>query len=157
MRKCLGFFLLLFGAYDLTAQTPAYLHYGVRDGLPSNLVYSGLQDRDGLLWFGTDKGLARFDGSRFRIYGMRDGLPDSEVFNLKEDRDGRLWMFCFRKKPCYRFNGKIITVREDTLLGKIDIFTALGDLAETADGIRWISGYAGNLYRLTDSTIREYL
>lgn len=157
MRPHFVFFLLLVWARVLPAQTPVYLHYGVREGLSSNLVYGGLQDRDGLLWFGTDKGLARFDGARFRIYGMRDGLPDTEVFNLKEDRRGRLWMFCFRKKPCYRLNGKIVTAREDVLLEQINIFTALGDLAEAPDDSRWITGYAGNLYHLTDSTIREYL
>ena len=70
---------LIFFFNLLAAQMPAYLHYTVQDGLPSNLVYCGLQDRRGLLWFGTDKGLACFDGSRFRIYSMADGLPDPEI------------------------------------------------------------------------------
>ena len=87
--------LLFFRVTFLTAQTPAYLHYVVSDGLPSNMVYCGTQDHQGLLWFGTDKGLASFDGTRFRTFGMKDGLPDPEVLNVWEDSRERLWICCF--------------------------------------------------------------
>lgn len=139
----------------LSAQTPAYLHYGVRDGLPSNLIYYGLQDHDGLLWFATDKGLARFDGSRFRNYDMSDGLPDSEVFYLKTDSRGRLWMFCYQKQPCYRQYGRIVTAQEDSLLAKIDFETAIGDVAEDDRGQIWLSSYSNRFYVLTDTSIRR--
>lgn len=146
-------FVLLLAAWQLNAQTPAYLHYGVRDGLPSNLIYCGLQDKDGLLWFATDKGLARFDGSRFRVYDMSDGLPDSEVFNLKTDSRGRLWMFCYQKKPCYRYKGRIVTGASDPLLANIDFETALGELTEDERGVIWISSFSNRYYRLTDTSV----
>ena len=139
----------------LSAQTPAYLHYGVRDGLPSNLIYCGLQDQDGLLWFATDKGLARFDGSRFRTYDMSDGLPDSEVFYLKTDSRKRLWMFCYQKQPCYRQNGRIVTAQMDSLLARIDFETAIGDLTEDYKGQIWLSSFSNRFYVLTDSSIHR--
>ena len=40
-------------------------HYTSRDGLGSNVVNCGVQDRQGYLWFGTNHGLTRFDGYRF--------------------------------------------------------------------------------------------
>ena len=83
----------------VVAQTPAFIHYGVQEGLPSNLVYCGIQDQQGLLWFGTDKGLACFDGTRFRTLGIKDGLTDPEVLNLMDDSAGRLWISSYRKKP----------------------------------------------------------
>jgi ligand-binding sensor domain-containing protein len=118
----------------------------VQDGLPSNLIYCGLQDQRGLLWFGTDKGLACFDGIRFRVYGISDGLPDMEVLNMKEDSKGRLWLFCFRKKPCYMLNGQIITEKEDPLLAKI--YLELGSYAMFEDRQKrvWITGAHRQLY-----------
>src|SRR5262245_491950 len=97
------------------AQEPAYLHYNVSDGLPSALVYCVTQDSKGFMWFGTDKGLARFDGTRFKVFGMKDGLPDNEVVNVFEDSQGRLWLSCFGKQPAYIKDGVIIDSKSDSL------------------------------------------
>ena len=40
-------------------------NFTTRDGLGSNVVNCGLQDRQGYLWFGTNHCLTRFDGHRF--------------------------------------------------------------------------------------------
>lgn len=144
------YWTILFGLWKLTlcAQTPAYLHYSVRDGLPGNLVYCGLQDHRGLLWFGTDKGLACFDGTRFRTYGVSDGLPDPEVLNMQEDREGRLWLFCFRKKPCYMFNGKIITEKEDPMLAQMDLKTGTYLISEQTEEDWWLTELTATTYHV---------
>ena len=133
---------------SLAAQTPAYLNYTVRDGLPGNLVYCGLQDRRGFLWFGTDKGLACFDGTRFRTYDVSDGLPDPEVLNIQEDSQGRLWLMCFSQKPCYILNGKIITEKEDPELTKIKFNSATYTVSEDKTGRLWFAGRSRETYFL---------
>lgn len=141
----------------LMAQTPACLHYTVRDGLPGNLVYCGLQDKRGLLWFGTDKGLACFDGARFRTYGVSDGLPDPEVLHMQEDSKGRLWLFCFSQKPCYEFQGRIVTEREDPELKKIGYNTAGVTITEEKEsGAVWFTGYSPDLYCLDGDSIQHF-
>jgi len=140
------FVLLLLLPLSLMAQEPAYLHYGVQDGLPGNLVYCGLQDRNGLLWFGTDKGLACFDGTRFHNFGMADGLPDPEVLNLVEDNHNRLWISCFRKKPCYRMNSRIVNSKSDTLLDKVDFEIGMADFSQDNNAV-WITGLERDFYR----------
>lgn len=119
------------------AQEPAYIHYTVRDGLPGNLIYSCTQDRRGLLWFGTDKGLACFDGLRFHTYGVANGLPDPEVLRVKEDSQGRLWLFCFQKSPCYLKNGRIVTAAEDTMLARLNFISGTNTMWEDGRGGRW--------------------
>ena len=138
------------------AQEPSYMHYTVRDGLPGNLVYSCTQDRRGLLWFGTDKGLACFDGLRFHTYGVADGLPDPEVLQVKEDSKGRLWLFCFQKSPCYMENGRIITAAEDTLLAKINFITGTNTMWEDGQGGRWHIQPAKSAYYVHQKTASEY-
>lgn len=64
------------------------------DGLPDRTVTAVWQTRDGYLWVGTPKGLARFDGVRFRAvrpWGSEAGEPLA-VTVLCEDGQGRLWV-----------------------------------------------------------------
>ncbi len=61
-------------------------------GLPQNTVNALAQTRDGFLWVGTNGGLARFDGVRFRHFGLQDGLSSVRVSSLAEDSTGSLWV-----------------------------------------------------------------
>src|SRR5207245_3077295 len=63
----------------------------IRDGLASNLVTSILEDRSGVLWFGTDGGVSRYDGVSWRTFTTTDGLADDLVSSMLEDRSGALW------------------------------------------------------------------
>jgi len=135
-----GLLFLWLWLANLPAQTPSYLHYGVQEGLPSNLVYRGIQDHRDLLWFGTDKGLVCFDGTRFRIIGVKEGLPDPETLNLMEDSQERLWISIYQKKPCYRKNGRFYTIQEDSLLRKMPVESGLWEFYEDNDQRIWICG-----------------
>lgn len=63
------------------------------DGLPQVSIQAALQSRDGYLWFGTQEGLARFDGARFTVWDARNtpAIKRNNVLSLAEDSDGRLW------------------------------------------------------------------
>ncbi len=64
-----------------------------QDGLAGARVRSIFQDRQGVLWFGSEyDGLARFDGETWRVYIQTDGLAASEVKVMVQDRDGSLWL-----------------------------------------------------------------
>ena len=43
----------------------------MRDGLTDNTIPCIYKDEDGFMWFGTDDGLSRYDGKRFRISSLR--------------------------------------------------------------------------------------
>ena len=63
------------------------------DGLPQNSVTAICQTRDGYLWLGTQNGLARFDGVRFKIFSPDSipALPGNRITCLFEDAERRLW------------------------------------------------------------------
>lgn len=71
-------------------------HYGQEQGLPQPLVYAIAESGDGFLWVGTQGGLARWDGYRFRSYkrdpGNPSSLPDDWITVLHADPRGRLWV-----------------------------------------------------------------
>jgi len=62
-------------------------------GLPDNSVTSLAQTPDGYLWFGTFRGLVRFDGVRFTVFDSRTpGLENDQVIRLFVDATGALWV-----------------------------------------------------------------
>ncbi|UCH94195.1 MAG: helix-turn-helix domain-containing protein [Candidatus Aminicenantes bacterium] len=66
----------------------------IGDGLPQNSVLCLIQTREGYIWFGTQSGLVRFDGVRFRIYNRWNtkGLKNDRILALYQDTRGVLWV-----------------------------------------------------------------
>ena len=60
-------------------------------GLPSEQVRAVAQDAEGLMWFGTDAGLARYDGRRIQTVAG-EGLTSRRVRALRSDAGGALWV-----------------------------------------------------------------
>lgn len=72
-----------------------FTHLTKDHGLPHNYCHTALCDRRGFLWFGTQDGLARYDGVRFKVYGYSEdatGLSAPTVLDLEEDEKGFLWI-----------------------------------------------------------------
>lgn len=82
--------LLISLALHLHAQTPAYVQYTHKEGLPSNVCYQFFQNARGYMWIGTNDGAARFDGLHFRNYTISRGLHSNEVICVDELSDSAL-------------------------------------------------------------------
>ena len=76
----------------LFGQRYSFKHYGQDEGLTSLVAQCMLQDRTGFLWVGTQNGLFRYDGTRFRGFYKTEGLPSSRIESLYEGTDGTLWV-----------------------------------------------------------------
>ncbi|MBD2754849.1 ligand-binding sensor domain-containing protein [Spirosoma validum] len=73
----------------------------VSDGLTQGSVYHMLKDSRGFLWFGTQDGLNRYDGSRFRTYRpvvdehgtiQPGSIRGGNILGMVEDPGGNLWI-----------------------------------------------------------------
>ncbi|WP_118974356.1 sensor histidine kinase [Taibaiella koreensis] len=93
------------GALAASPRSVASLHFGSEDGLPSDLIYSSFADSKGYIWFATNKGISRFNGTRFTNFTTSDGLTDNEVFGFMEDMHNRIWIFSFKGDLCYYKDG----------------------------------------------------
>jgi len=64
-------------------RTATFRFYAEKDGLPNNVVYAILEDKEGNLWMSTNYGLSVFnpESALFVNYDVRDGLQSNE-FNL---------------------------------------------------------------------------
>jgi diguanylate cyclase (GGDEF)-like protein len=124
-------------------------NWGARNGLPQISVLSITQDRDGFIWVGTQNGIARFDGVRFRVFNRANtGLPLSFVRAAFTDRDGRVWFGTDR--ALLRFNGRGFDVFETP-----DAPVAVRALAQTAAGVLVASTPRG-LFHLQDGALTPW-
>ena len=104
-------------------------HFSVNDGLPSSEVYYALQDKKGYMWFATDAGVVRFDGSTFRTFDQSDGLTDNTVFQLFEDSKGRIWFGTFNLQFCYFWQDSIYEYQyNDNIKENLNIAEGLNSL-----------------------------
>lgn len=76
------------GRYD----GKAWRNYTVKDGLAGNIVYSVLEDNDGVMWFGTNRGLSRFDGNSWFTYNHSNGLLEDNVYAIATTSNGEIWV-----------------------------------------------------------------
>lgn len=83
------------------------LYYSIDDGLPSSETYSVTQDKNGLIWIGTDGGVSTFNGYEFKNYTTFDGLKDNVVFNVYEDAKGRMWYKSYTGGIGFISDGKV--------------------------------------------------
>lgn len=138
------------------AQDPPCTVLTVRDGLPSNTVYGMLQDRKGYLWFGTDAGLARYDGRSFRVWTTSDGLSDNEVLSVHEDPLGRIWCLTLNGRLSYVHDGKAYGIKEHPELALIRPASGTMGMAVDNEGFYWFGGIGGELFSWRGGVVKEH-
>jgi ligand-binding sensor domain-containing protein/signal transduction histidine kinase/DNA-binding response OmpR family regulator len=83
-------------AVDAQQAQLSFKHYTINEGLSQNTVYCLLEDKDGLIWMGTEDGLNKFDGYDFTQYKhdfrYSNSVSHNQINTLYEDREGRIWV-----------------------------------------------------------------
>ncbi len=79
--------------------------YTTQEGLPDSRVAPIAQDSEGYMWFGTQGGLARYDGQTFQRMTGADDIPGIFGRSMAVDHQGGLWFACSGFE-----NGKIMRV-----------------------------------------------
>ncbi len=144
-------------ALNPTKHLTEYAHnsWGPADGLPQNSVQSIQQTNDGYLWFGTQEGLARFDGARFVIFNKANtsAIKADNISSVAKARDGSLWI-AIRGGGAVRYaNGQFHSYTAAEGLSSNNVLAvAEGSIGE--DEI-WIAT-PDNLNRLSSGKITKY-
>jgi signal transduction histidine kinase/ligand-binding sensor domain-containing protein len=63
---------------------------GTAGGLRSNHVYAIFEDREGVIWFGTDRGVCRFDPHAPRVESVGDNGDSNFIRSLFQTSSGRI-------------------------------------------------------------------
>jgi signal transduction histidine kinase/ligand-binding sensor domain-containing protein len=124
--------------------------FTVEDGLPDSVVNAIVQTANGLLWVGTQSGLASFDGRDFTAADLRIAGSPSQgaVHALLESSAGDLWvgtdagLIVIPRPALDRFNPGLVTFYHlgSGVSGEVDA------LLQARDGVIWAATSQG-LYR----------
>lgn len=76
-------------------ETNTFKSYSKNEGLPDDVAYKIVEDNEGLLWFGTNHGLVRFnpETESVQVFTEKDGINNNQ-FNYKsgiKTRSGKLY------------------------------------------------------------------
>jgi ligand-binding sensor domain-containing protein len=127
------------------------------DGLSQTRVSQIVQDDQGFMWFGSQYGLNRYDGYKFKVFkhepGVANSLSGVYIYSLFKDRSGTLWV------GCDEFLDRFDPVTETFTHYRIDTADAQGEtvpvthISQDYAGMLWLSTLRG-LFRFDPSNGR---
>jgi len=126
----LFFFLQISNSF---CQNPFVTNYSVTDGLPTSKIYCVEKDSRGFMWFGTDKGVVRYDGRNFVTISEEDGLSYNMVIRIKEDMEGRLWFMNLDGSVNFYYKNKVHNEDTDPFLRDVRTTFMYHDFLQTSD------------------------
>lgn len=134
-------------------------NFNAKDGLPVANVLTIFQDRDGIIWLGTEGGLVRYQQEKFITLTKAEGLSDNSVVAIYQDREGSIWLGT-QLGGINRMSRHIITPYGRKVDGKL---TSVYPILEDHTGRIWLGGngiYSGNtgveLYYGRDEGLVQY-
>ncbi|MDV7187673.1 histidine kinase [Lutibacter sp. TH_r2] len=84
-----------------------FTNYSIKDGLPSNHIYTIRQDAKGFIWFLTDKGMVRYNGNEFKTFTTKNGLPKNDIWEAITTPDAKVWYLAKTTKLGYIENDTV--------------------------------------------------
>ncbi|QQS73340.1 MAG: hypothetical protein IPP95_03685 [Flavobacteriales bacterium] len=138
--------LLLLSVLQGQAQRYFFENVAVRDGLPASKVYALLQDSTGLLWIGTEAGLASYDGNKVKAFGAGEDLAPSGARSIFLDKDLRLWVGHLGGGISLREGNRFRSLQLEGTPPTKDIT----DIAQDEKGAIWVATFGDGAYRIGD-------
>jgi ligand-binding sensor domain-containing protein/anti-sigma regulatory factor (Ser/Thr protein kinase) len=145
-KYLLSILCCIISSIPVWAQNFVHTVYKTDDGLPSNLTFSTVQDSKGYIWFATNKGVCKFNGSNFTTFTDAEGLTDNSTIRLFCDSKDRIWVSTLNGKPCYIQHNKVYSAKNDKSLAQINSTATLGIISEDNNHNIYLNATASNAF-----------
>lgn len=128
--------------------------FGPAEGLSDTTVRGLFEDRDGVIWIGTETGgLHRYvDGRLSRAYGADDGVATYLLASFAQDHQGRVWIGSNGNGLSVYEDGRFRTLPADQHPPTRDIAGLLVDRR----GDLWIGSAADGLFRFRNGRFEPF-
>jgi ligand-binding sensor domain-containing protein/signal transduction histidine kinase len=132
-----------------------FSHLSGSQGLSQRRVTNILQDRQGFMWFGTQYGLNRYDGYRFKVFKHESedpgSLSDVSVYALLLDHLGTMWVASGVILDKFDARTETFTHYSIDPAPSPDLANTIRHISEDSQGALWLSTSRG-LYRFNRDT-----
>jgi ligand-binding sensor domain-containing protein len=139
-----------------------FIYFNSNDGLTDNQIHSIQEDKEGVIWFNTQKGVSSYDGTRIKNHTDAETkkfkIQSNELLQpnwMKSDND--LWFEAGNKAGVYRFDGKelnYLAFPPHKILDYNDNLFAVTGISKGKNNMIWFGTYAGIFgYNGSDFTI----
>lgn len=148
MKNSILLFLWLSMTAILRAEPYVFTSLGIEQGLSSNYVVSITQDKDGFLWFATEEGLNKFDGSRFINYYKHTGSLSGNALNCiyADPHEPVIWVATQRAGlNAYNYEQNTLKVFTHSDTSNSLITNDVTSINPAIDGNLWITTYYGGV------------
>jgi signal transduction histidine kinase/AmiR/NasT family two-component response regulator/streptogramin lyase len=92
MKTLAQILLLLCACLPAWSQRYSFKSYTQEQGLTNLGINTMIEDRNHVIWAGTQNGLFWYDGESFREFAAADHIPSKAIEALHESSDGTLWV-----------------------------------------------------------------
>lgn len=143
-----------------------FVYFSSKDGLTDNQIHSIQEDKEGVIWFNTQKGVSSYDGARIKNHTDAEKKYLQYNFEIqsieplkgkwmKSDKD--LWFEAGIKDGVYRFDGQTLNYLAfppHKVLNPYDNLFAVTDISKGKNNMIWFGTYVGVFgYNGSDFTI----
>lgn len=157
-KRIYVFILLLVFVWSARSQSIFSTTYNMDNGLANNRVNTIAQDKDGFMWFGTDDGLCRFDGIKFKTYVLSDQLGEnasSYINHLMIDSRNKMWIGTNNGITIFDYTNNLFKDFKAITSDSIRITSPISDIIEDKDGNVWIGTDGQGVFRFNPNETKK--
>jgi len=132
-----------------------FVYFSSKEGLTDNQIHSIQEDKNGVIWFNTQKGVSSYDGTRIKNHTKAEIEKPQTNFPLQRNEplqgkwmkfDNDLWFEAGIKDGVYRFDGQTLNYLAfppHKVLNTSDNLFAVTDISKGKNNMIWFATYAG--------------
>jgi len=121
--------------------------YGHEQGLDAHLIPAILEDREGRIWAGSDRGLFRLSDGKVSHFPTGISIEENWINALYEGRDGHIWVGT--EAGLGWWDEEAQALHRQTRTSVLSIY-------EDADQVLWVGTRGQGLQRMKDGEIRTF-
>ena len=92
-KKVVGLFLIVFSSFLFSQEASIIENITETEGLPSNYVFNANEDKNGVIWLGTDKGLTTYQDGEWITLDVDNGMPGNYINKAISDKKNGLLIY----------------------------------------------------------------
>lgn len=121
----------------------SFIYYTNNDGLNDNQIHSIQEDKEGVIWFNTQKGVSTYDGKIIKNQNkIEEAIPRNEWMKSSND----LWFEAGIKEGVLRWDGQklnFLAFPTHKVINPYDNLFAVTSISKGKNNMIWIGTYAG--------------